>query len=548
MVTAKNPIMDSYSYPAISCLLGLSLLAGCGTESWSSLAPQAGQSPDCRALATDLESTVRENSLDPFPARTQETSWPDSHSKGARAKNQPPPSTPEVREYGTQVTLWGREQAVNHMETPRGRLPRSEDLRYTDNKLDDHTAKEPNLPKPANSDVLELDYLVELARRRHPTLVAAWLNVEAARGRLIQAGLYPNPVLGYEGQEIAEGRYAGTHGPFLAQEIVLGDKLRLAQQVALAELRAADWEAVSQWFELLTRIRTGWVELLAAEYEVRIYEGYLKLIGEQEGGLVYLARRLAKVEGFRWELLQAEIEMQAAQARLAAAQRRRDAARQELAAIVGVATLPTNLPSEPLPLKVPQYSWEGVLSTALFRSAQLQEARALIQRAEHEWRLIAAQNIPNLTVRISPSYNFESATPSIFVETSLPLPVFNRQQGNLLAAQAAVSRQRQLLESIKLDLTRRLANAYGRYTAALQQARRYTQEVLPRATESITVMRTLFEKARAEELRVTYLGLLQAYRAWLDAQLGELQARRELWLAVYEIAGILQQEKLESLP
>jgi cobalt-zinc-cadmium efflux system outer membrane protein len=396
--------------------------------------------------------------------------------------------------------------------------------------------------------VLDLDYLIELARQRHPLLAAARLNVEAARGRLIQAGLYPNPVVGFESEDIAEGGQAGKHGAFFEQEIVLGGKLRWAQQVAAAELLAADWQAVAQWYDLLTRIRLAWVELLAAESEYRLHQSYVRLVGEEEGGLVFQARRLAKVEGFRWELLRAEVEHQTARARLEAAERRRQAARRELAALLGVNELPGEAPVERLSLQIPSYRWEETLAAILSRSAELKQAEALVQRAEGEWRLIASQNIPNLRVRVRPSYSFSANTPDVRVEGGIMLPIFNRQQGNLFAAQSQIARQARLVESLRLDLTRRLADALGRYAAARQQAQTYAEHILPRAEESLKVMRTVFQRAKAEELRSAFLGLLEAHRAWLEAQLGYLQARRELWLAVFEIAGLLQQERLESLP
>ncbi len=396
--------------------------------------------------------------------------------------------------------------------------------------------------------VLDLDYLVELARQRHPLLAAARLNVEAARGRLIQAGLYPNPAVGFESEDIAEGGQAGHHGPFFEQELVLGGKLRWAQQVAAAELLAADWQAVAQWYDLLTRIRLAWVELLAAESEYRLHQSYLRLVGEEEGGLVFQARRLAKVEGFRWELLRAEVEHQTTRARLEAAERRRQAARRELAALLAVNDLPGEVPVERLSLQIPSYGWEGTLAAVLSRSAELKQAEALVQRAEGEWRLIASQNIPNLRIRVRPGYSFSANTPHIMLEGGITLPLFNRQQGNLFAAQSEIARQARLVESLRLDLTRRLADALGRYAAARQQAQTYADHILPRAEESLKVMRTVFQRAKAEELRSAFLGLLEAHRAWLEAQLGYLQARRELWLAVFEIAGLLQQERLESLP
>lgn len=291
-----------------------------------------------------------------------------------------------------------------------------------------HSEAESPASGTAKPTVLDFEQLVGLALQQHPLLAAARLNVEAARGRLIQAGLYPNPVIGFESEDIAEGGQAGKLGPFFEQEIVLGGKLRWAQQLA------ADWQALAQWYDLLTRIRLAWIELLAAESEYRLPQSYVRLVGEEEGGLVFQARRLAKVEGFRWELLRAEVELQTARARLEAAERRRQADRRALAALLGVSELPGEVPVEKLSLQTPSYRWEETLPAVLSCSAELRQVEARVQRAQGEWRLIASQNIPDLRVRVRPGYTFSANTPDIRVEGGIVLPIFNRQQANLFAA------------------------------------------------------------------------------------------------------------------
>lgn len=82
-------------------------------------------------------------------------------------------------------------------------------------------------PPPAPSPALSLPDLEALARTHNPTLVQAHAQVEAARGRAVQAGLYPNPTAGYYGQQIGNQGTAGQQGAFVSQMIVTGGKLRL---------------------------------------------------------------------------------------------------------------------------------------------------------------------------------------------------------------------------------------------------------------------------------------------------------------------------------
>ncbi|MCS7159827.1 MAG: TolC family protein, partial [Gemmatales bacterium] len=371
------------------------------------------------------------------------------------------------------------------------------------------------------------------------------------RGRMIQAGLYPNPEISYEAQNVGERGPAGNgglHGFGIEQEFITGGKLRLAQQVAQYDLAATDWQLVARRYDVLTRIRLAWVEYAFAQEQVRILEQFVRLVGEEETGLVPLARRLEKVAGLRWELLRAEIELQNARAQLAAAQRQAEAAGVALLATANLPPQTLLVPYPALPPNVPEYGYDAALAAILERSAELRQAELAVYRAHQEWQRVAAQNIPNFRVRALPLYSASEDNAQFQIEVRVPIPVFDRQQGNLLAVHAELARNARFVESTRLDLTRRLAEAHGRYSAARQQVQTYTEQILPRAEESLRVMRLMFQRAKAEELRSAFLGLLEAHRAWLDAQLGYLQVRRNLWSAVFEIAGLVQQDIVESIP
>ena len=78
---------------------------------------------------------------------------------------------------------------------------------------------------------LDLEALLALARTRTPDLAAAAARVEEARGRMVQAGLYPNPTVGYSGNQINDGPgTAGQQGGFISQDVVTGGKLRIARE------------------------------------------------------------------------------------------------------------------------------------------------------------------------------------------------------------------------------------------------------------------------------------------------------------------------------
>src|SRR5262245_15576883 len=77
---------------------------------------------------------------------------------------------------------------------------------------------------------LSLTDLEQMALQRNPTLAQAAANVEDARGRTIQSGLYPNPTVGYTGEQIGlRGPQAPgeMQGLFVDQVLVTAGKLGL---------------------------------------------------------------------------------------------------------------------------------------------------------------------------------------------------------------------------------------------------------------------------------------------------------------------------------
>src|SRR5215813_4689021 len=94
------------------------------------------------------------------------------------------------------------------------------------------------------SPLFTLDQAQKLAAESNPTLRQAEAEIRAAKARQQQAGLYPNPTVGYAGDEIRGGSVGGgKQGFFLQQTIVTGGKLALARDILAQETKLAEVEA-----------------------------------------------------------------------------------------------------------------------------------------------------------------------------------------------------------------------------------------------------------------------------------------------------------------
>jgi cobalt-zinc-cadmium efflux system outer membrane protein len=81
---------------------------------------------------------------------------------------------------------------------------------------------------PPNETVtFTLSDLEQIAFQRNPILAQAAAQIAASRGAALEAGLYPNPIIGYEGEQI--GAAGELQGGFVQQTIVTAGKLRLSR-------------------------------------------------------------------------------------------------------------------------------------------------------------------------------------------------------------------------------------------------------------------------------------------------------------------------------
>ena len=125
----------------------------------------------------------------------------------------------------------------------------------------------PPRPPEGPTDLAELQ---RLAVENSPSLKQAAADVAAARGTAIQAGLHPNPTVGYQGDQIGSGHTAGQQGAFLSQTIVTHGKLGLAQAAALAEVTRTEAALQQARADLLAQVRARYFALRTANESVRI--------------------------------------------------------------------------------------------------------------------------------------------------------------------------------------------------------------------------------------------------------------------------------------
>jgi outer membrane protein TolC len=104
---------------------------------------------------------------------------------------------------------------------------------------------------------LSLEALEKMALENNPTLAQARAEVDSAEGRRIQAGLYPNPIIGYSGEEVSlkDPSDRAIHSIFAEQTVLTAGKLKKSAEIFTKEAAQATEQLEAQRRRILTDVR-----------------------------------------------------------------------------------------------------------------------------------------------------------------------------------------------------------------------------------------------------------------------------------------------------
>ena len=229
---------------------------------------------------------------------------------------------------------------------------------------------------PPNETVtFSLADLEAIAIQRNPTLAQAAAQIAGSRGAALEAGLYPNPVIGYEGEQMGAAGTAGElQGGFIQQTIVTAGKLRLSRAKYNQEAFEAGILAMGQQLTVLNGVRTRFYELLAVQ---RMIELRRELLTNSQENLRTTREMFNTGLANEAEVLLAEIEINRAQIALADEENQFGALWRNLAAVIGWPDLPPTPLAGRLEPDSSSLEWDNSLALLLHESPEIQAARAM---------------------------------------------------------------------------------------------------------------------------------------------------------------------------
>ena len=397
----------------------------------------------------------------------------------------------------------------------------------------------------ANPSSFTLDRALETARHDNPTYRQADAGIRAARARSQQSALYPNPTIGYSGDEIRGGQSSGgKQGFFVEQTIVTAGKLARARGVFAKETQLAELEAEEQKVRVETSVKIAFYRVLAAQ-ELSGSASDLARIADDS---LSAQRKLQNTgQADETEILSSELE---ARRMKLAARRMENTLREEwrlLAALLGQPELPLQSVSGELDRGWPDLDEHQVEIVATqgpanrIAAASSEHAQAGLSRAQRE-------KIPDILARAGLDYNHEPLDNPLLAtgwqwnaQLAVELPLFNRNQGNIASARADIDRAEAEKLRVALTMRERAASAFDQYANARLTAEEYRDAILPLAKKSYSLM---FD--RYSEMLAAYPRVLDSKRKLFELQSEYIGALESVWTTGLALQGFLLTDGLEA--
>jgi len=385
-------------------------------------------------------------------------------------------------------------------------------------------------PAPSTAAaVITLDEAIRLALASNPTLRSTTQSVAIADATRTQAGLRVNPELSVlrEGMD----RSNRTQTVQINQRLELGGKRSARVDVAEQERQVAVQDVAVAQAQLRADVTTLYFEALIAQERLELARASVQVA--EKATLVASKRvtagRISPIEqsrsrvaeaGVRLELAQASSEVSLARQRLAALWGRTDAIQLSL-----------ERPADDISALPPL----DEVRRQLEAGPQLRRAREQVAREEAQVTLERAQRVPDLTVTLGSQRDNQIGHNQAVVGLSVPLPLFNRNQGNMLAALRRTDKARSDLDAEKLRVSQALNEAYQRAQVAQQEITSFTAEILPVAQTTYDAAVTGFEAGK-----FSFLDVLDAQRTLFQTRAQYLRALSDRYRSVADLGRYVQ--------
>ncbi len=380
------------------------------------------------------------------------------------------------------------------------------------------TAQAQTIGSPSGE--LTLAQAIAAALAGNPELRAGEFELRAAAGRVQQAGLRPNPELALElenfaGSGVTSGSDVLETTLSLSQIVELGGKRERRQQVAIYGREMLTAERRIRQLDVLAEVARRYLEVVLAQERLSLSQTAHDLA---EGTHSVMAQRVKAARSPRAQHSRAAVARARSRLDRERAQQALKSARAQLAALWGADQARFTTAVADLYAMPAVEDFES-LASAMARAPDLMSYVAERRLRQAELELAQARARPSLTLSAGVRRLEASDDTALVAGVSLPLPLFNRRQGQQTESRARIAQADAERSAALVKARATLFALHGELRVARDEVEVLQGEVIPQAEHTLEQIRSGFDRGRFSylELSGAQQDLLDTLRAAIEA-------------------------------
>ncbi len=386
----------------------------------------------------------------------------------------------------------------------------------------------------ATEQEITLQEAVDTALSNNPNLKAFVYEISSLEKIKIQAGLIPNPEAEFEAEDFFGGKELnGIKGSQYtlsgSQLFELGGKRssRIKAAEKLIYSAQGDYELIK--LDVIAQVKSAFFEIYQIHHQIALQEKFIQI---NEEILKTISERVkvgrtspAEESKVMVALINSRIELQRLQRNYSSVQTR-------LNSLLG--TTGRNLvPSTDLfeNLFTPPDKGDILEDLETIPSIKNLGNETNFRKAQLE--LEESQAVPDLTVGAGVRYLRELKTNSFVAGLSIPLPFFNRNQGNIQSAEVRIQQMDEIIRAQKLSVISTLNTSFNNLLSAYNNTIQLRDSILPESEKAYEITRQGYLQGR-----FAFIDLLDAQRTLFETQTQYLLELSDYYNSLIEIENI----------
>lgn len=382
-----------------------------------------------------------------------------------------------------------------------------------------------------NIQILDLQEALILALNNNPEIKSFASNIEAKDGQLIQSGLFPNSEISVEienfgGSGAAQDFDQSETTVLLSQLVPISGKISRKKEVSLLNKIIAELEYESKKLDIILFTKKSFLDVLSNQEKLEQIEQLVQIANEI---YITISERVEAGKVSPIEEKKSSIELEQKKLLLTKAEKKLKISRKNLSSIwgeihSGYSKVEGNLYAT---TKVPKleeltaYVENNPDIKSALKKQDLNSANINLQRA---------LSIPDPTVGIGYRRLNETNDNAIVAELSVPLPFFNRNQGNIKEAKFNLTKSSQEFQNLNIKKEAKLTENYEKLLFFASEIKTLKESILPQSEDTYSSILEGYREGKFE-----YLDVLDSQRTLSNSKLQYINALANYHKSIFEI-------------